>query len=126
MQPPVPANLCPACRQPTEPGDFRHTDSGWICQSCAFQLELAKTRQRTLGGELLNSASNDSFVLGFVIGFLCGCCGLAWVYYVSRGPETKRGVWYGNLVGFLVGLVLEMMRRSRGGAPYFPIRRPAP
>ena len=114
--------------------EVRRTDAGVLCQSCAFQRELAKTRQRSAGlaGGMAGgavpaaAAPGDSVVLGFVIGFICGCFGVAWAYLASRGPETKRGVAYGFLVGTALGIFIELMRRTGRIPPYSRYPTPVP
>jgi hypothetical protein len=103
---------CPACGEVTDPADFRSTDRGVICATCAFKLELEKTRQRTSGSGGVHAVLGDSFMVGLVVGLLCGCFGLAWAYLTKRGPETKKGMALGFAIGTVMGIVGELMRRS--------------
>lgn len=43
-----------------------------------------------------------SMPLGFLAGFLGGCIGLALVYFIAKGPATKKG----SVFGFIAGIVV--------------------
>lgn len=46
-----------------------------------------------------------SFGLGFVAGFFGGCIGLALVYALAKGPDTKKGAGIGFGVAMAIGVI---------------------
>lgn len=53
-----------------------------------------------------------SLGLGFVAGFFGGCIGLALVYFLAKGPATKRGA----SIGFGVAIALGALSRAIAAA----------
>src|SRR5512146_3490071 len=124
MQPPASGSggICPLCGTPMVAEDVRRTDVGFVCSTCAFKVNYEKMRAQNqvmpgaAGGAV---AANDSLLLGLVIGMICGCFGVAWAFLWKTGPQTKKGVLYGFLIGTALGVFLELMRMSHS-APRDP------
>lgn len=62
---------------------------------------------RSPEGAAAERVSGSVFV-GLMLGFICGCLGLLFAYGFAVPAETKRGVWIGFVVQFVLGVLLEI------------------
>lgn len=53
--------------------------------------------------------SDGTFIGGLLLGFFCGCIGLAIAYIANTGPQTKQGALVGFGVGFVVGALVRIL-----------------
>jgi len=53
-----------------------------------------------------------SFGLGFAAGFFGGCIGLALVYIIAKGQQTKKGAGIGFAVAFVLGIIFNLAARA--------------
>ena len=101
---------CPRCRGRMDASTIRHTDEGTMCQECAFKLALARTRAgATYANPNPTSGSEDSKLLGFVLGFVFSCLALGPVFLFSSNSQLKQGTLYGFLASTAIGLVYQFM-----------------
>jgi len=49
-----------------------------------------------------------SLPLGLLAGFLGGCIGLALVYFIAKGPATKKGALIGFFVQLALGIIINV------------------
>lgn len=52
-----------------------------------------------------------SIALGFLAGFFGGCIGLILVQVLAKGPDTKKGSWFGFIAQMVVGGALRAIAR---------------
>jgi hypothetical protein len=65
----------------------------------------AMTEEQTVPGSL---------PLGFLAGFFGGCIGLALVYFMAKGADTKKGAIYGFVAVFVLGIVANVAMMALG------------
>lgn len=49
-----------------------------------------------------------SLPLGFLAGFFGGCIGLALVYFLAKGADTKKGAIFGFIGGIVLGVIANV------------------
>lgn len=110
---------CPSCGNLTPSEELvTEVEGPPLCKSCAA-IELVRQGPRKVSASRSRSSSgNGSFVLGFVLGFIC-CPSLAGLFMPGVGSSTKKGIIVGFIVGSAVGLALESYRISQGLPPMY-------
>jgi hypothetical protein len=54
------------------------------------------------------SIEKGSLPLGFAGGFFLGCIGLAVIYFVAKGADTKKGAIYGFIAQVVLGVIANV------------------
>lgn len=105
---------CPSCGNLTPAEELvTEVDGPPLCKSCAA-LELVRQGPRRASASRSRTSSGDgSFVLGFVLGFLC-CPSLLGLFIPGVGGSTKKGIVIGFLVSSVVGFAIERYLVSQG------------